>query len=204
MPIAEDTGLILPLSNWVLQAACRAARAWPEHLQLAVHLSACEFQRGQLVARIRSVLAQSGLAPSRLLLEVADKALLDDGRPVQDIMGGLKALGVQLVLDDFGSGCSALQDLRTYPLDCLKIDSGLVAGLGRSPAGRSIVQAIVDLGHALSLKVLAEGVDTPEQFAALRDIRCDEVQGRYLSPPLDGDALLQLCAQAPRAGSSMS
>lgn len=204
MPIAEDTGLILPLSNWVLHAACRAARGWPEHLQLAVNLSACEFQRGQLVARIRSVLGQSGLAPSRLVLEVADKTLLDDGRQVQDIMGGLKALGVQLLLDDFGSGCSALQDLRTYPLDGLKIDSGLVAGLGCSPAGRSIVQAIVDLGHALGLKVLAEGVDTPEQFAALRDIRCDEVQGRHLSPPLDADALLQLCAQAPRAGSSMS
>ncbi|MCO7613480.1 EAL domain-containing protein [Pseudomonas chlororaphis] len=202
MPIAEDTGLILPLSNWVLHAACRVAQGWPEPLQLAVSLSACEFQRGQMVARIRSVLGQSGLAPSRLVLEVSDKALLDDGRQVQDIMDGLKALGVQLLLDDFGSGCSALQHLRTYPLDGLKIDSSLVAGLGRSPAGRSIVQAIVDLGHALNLKVLAEGVETPEQFAALRDMRCDEVQGRYLSPPLDRDAMLQLAVQARRADRS--
>ncbi|MFJ7142670.1 EAL domain-containing protein [Pseudomonas protegens] len=195
MPIAEDTGLILPLSNWVLHAACHAARTWPERLLLAVNLSATEFQRGQLVARIRSVLGQSGLAPERLLLEVTDKALLEDSRQVQEIMLGLKALGVQLLMDDFGSGYSALQYLRTFPLDGLKIDSSLVAGLGGNQGGHSIVRAIVDLGHALSLKVIAKGVETPEQFAALCDIQCDEVQGLHLSPPLDNDTLLRLCAR---------
>lgn len=199
LPIAEDTGLILPLSNWVLHAACRAARAWPERLLLAVNLSAAEFQRGQLVARIRTVLGQSGLAPSRLVLEMTDKALLDDGRQVLEIMQGLKALGVQLLMDDFGSGYSALQYLRTFPLDGLKIDSSLVAGLGGNQAGHSIVQAIVDLGHALSLKVIAEGVESPEQYQALQDIQCDQAQGPHLSPPLDSDAWVRLCTELSQA-----
>ncbi|MDF4206352.1 EAL domain-containing protein [Pseudomonas protegens] len=199
VPIAEDTGLILPLSNWVLHAACRAARAWPEGRLLAVKLSPAEFLRGQLVARIAAVLKQSGLEPSRLELEMTDKVLLDDSRHVLTIMQGLKALGVQLLIDDFGTGYSALQCLQTFPLDGLKIDSSFIARLNHNDAGRSIVEAIVDLGHALSLRVVAEGVQAAEQFGVLRDIQCDEVQGPHLSPPLDQEALLKLYGEAARA-----
>ncbi|MBP5106311.1 EAL domain-containing protein, partial [Pseudomonas protegens] len=199
VPIAEDTGLILPLSNWVLHAACRAARAWPEGRLLAVKLSPAEFLRGQLVARIAAVLKQSGLEPSRLELEMNDKVLLDDSRHVLTIMQGLKALGVQLLIDDFGTGYSALQYLQTFPLDGLKIDSSFIARLNHNDAGRSVGEAIVDLGQSFSWRVGAEGVQAAEQFGVLRDIQCDEVQGPHLSPPLDQEALLKLYGEAARA-----
>ncbi|WP_025128296.1 EAL domain-containing protein [Pseudomonas sp. PH1b] len=202
-PLAEDTGLILPLSNWVLHAACRAARTWPERLLVAVNLSPTEFQRGQLVAQVRTVLGQSGIDPSRLELDMTDKALLDNSQQVLGIMQGLKALGVRLLLDDFGTGHSALQYLQTFPLDGLKIDSSFVAGLSQDETARSIVEAIIDLGHALSLRVIAEGVETPEQLKVLRDIRCDEAQGPHLSPPLDSAALLALCDAGARASRSI-
>ncbi|KAF0866843.1 EAL domain-containing protein [Pseudomonas sp. LD120] len=204
LPIAEDTGLILPLSNWVLQAACRAARAWPERLLLAVKLAPAEFQRGQLLARTAAVLKQSGFEPSRLELQMTDKVLLDDSRHVLTIMQGLKSLGVQLLIDDFGTGYSALQYLQTFPLDGLKIDSSFVARLHHNDAGRSIVEAIVSLGHALALRVVAEEVETPEQLRVLRDIHCDEVQGAYLGSPLDQEALLALFGEASRASRSIT
>ncbi len=128
---------------------------------------------------------------------MTDKVLLDDSRHVLTIMQGLKALGVQLLIDDFGTGYSALQCLQTFPLDGLKIDSSFIARLNHNDAGRSIVEAIVDLGHALSLRVVAEGVQAAEQFGVLRDIQCDEVQGPHLSPPLDQEALLKLYGEAP-------
>jgi len=130
---------------------------------------------------------------------MTDKVLLDDSRHVLTLMQGLKALGVQLLIDDFGTGYSALHYLQTFPLDGLKIDSSFVARLHHNDAGRSIVEAIVSLGHALALRVVAEGVHTPEQLRALRDIQCDEVQGAHLGPPLDQEALLALYGEAARA-----
>ncbi|NBF11697.1 bifunctional diguanylate cyclase/phosphodiesterase [Pseudomonas sp. Fl4BN1] len=202
VPIAEDSGLILPLSDWVLHAACRAARSWPGHLLLAVKLSSSEFQRGQLVARINGALIRSGLEPSRLELEVTDKMLFDDSRQVLTSMQGLKALGVRLLMDDFGTGYSALQFLQSFPLDGLKIDHSLVARMHGNDTGRSIVQAIVDLAHALSLRVVAEGVETTEQLKLLHAIQCDEVQGSHLGPPLETAGLLALCAEAAQAAGS--
>lgn len=197
VPIAEDSGLILPLSNWVLQAACQAALDWPQELPVAVKVSSAEFQRARLVARVKAALEHSGLAAGRLELELSDKLLLDDRRQVLDIMRGLKTLGVGLLMDDFGTGYWALQHLQSLPLDGLKIDRSFVAGLAGNAAGRSIVQAIVDLGHALSLRVVAEGVQDQQQFQALRDIGCDEVQGLYLAGPLLNQNLLDLFAGLP-------
>lgn len=197
VPIAEDSGLILPLSNWVLHAACKTAQAWPEPLRIAVKVSASEFQRAKLVPRIKAVLEHSGLAPERLELEMTDKLLLDDRRQVLEVMRGLKALGVNLLMDDFGSGHWALQHLQNLPLDGLKVDRSFVAALVDNPAGRSIVQAVIDLGHALSLRVIAEGVASAEQFEILRQVRCDEVQGPFLAGPLAAEGLSTLFAELP-------
>ncbi|QQZ44492.1 EAL domain-containing protein [Pseudomonas sp. SK3(2021)] len=192
IPIAEETGLILPLSNWVLHTACRAAASWPDDVVVSVNLSPTEFQRGHLVARVKAALAESGLAPARLELELTESVMLDDAQGALNIMQGLKALGVRLLMDDFGTGYSSLSYLRSFPFDGLKIDRSFVGGLTAGGGDRSIIQAIVGLGRALSLTVTAEGVETPDQLSALNDVQCDEAQGFYLSEPMDAQAIAQL------------
>lgn len=192
IPIAEDTGLILPLSNWVLHTACMAASTWPEQFFVSVNLSPTEFQRGHLVARVQAVLADTGLNPARLELELTENVMLDDAKGALNIMRGLKALGVRLAMDDFGTGYSSLSYLRSFPFDGLKIDRSFVCGLTASGDDQSIIQAIVGLGRALSLTVTAEGVETMEQLQALQQARCDEVQGYFFSKPMDARAIGEL------------
>jgi diguanylate cyclase (GGDEF)-like protein/PAS domain S-box-containing protein len=192
IPIAEDTGLILPLSNWVLHTACMAASTWPEQFFVSVNLSPTEFQRGHLVARVQAVLSDTGLNPARLELELNENVMLDDAKGALNIMRGLKALGVRLAMDDFGTGYSSLSYLRSFPFDGLKIDRSFVSGLTASGDDQSIIQAIVGLGRALSLTVTAEGVETMEQLQALQQARCDEVQGYFFSKPMDARAIGEL------------
>jgi len=192
IPIAEETGLILPLSNWVLHAACKAAALWPDDVMISVNLSSTEFQRGHLVARVKSVLADTGLNPVRLELELTESVMLNDEKMALSIMQGLKALGVRLLMDDFGTGYSSLSYLRSFPFDGLKIDRSFVGGLTASGGDQSIIQAIVGLGRALSLTVTAEGVETDDQLKALKDVHCDEAQGFYLSQPMDAQAISDL------------
>jgi diguanylate cyclase (GGDEF)-like protein len=189
IPIAQDTGLILPLSNWVLHTACIAASTWPEQFFVSVNLSPTEFQRGHLVARVQAVLSDTGLSPARLELELTENVMLDDAKGALNIMRGLKALGVRLAMDDFGTGYSSLSYLRSFPFDGLKIDRSFVCGLTASGDDQSIIQAIVGLGRALSLTVTAEGVETMEQLQALQQARCDEVQGYFFSKPMDARAV---------------
>ena len=197
IPIAEETGLILPLSHWVLHTACKAASSWPEDTMISVNLSSTEFQRGQLVARVKSVLADTGLNPARLELELTESVMLNDEKVALGIMLGLKALGVRLVMDDFGTGYSSLSYLRSFPFDGLKIDRSFVGGLTASGGDQSIIQAIVGLGRALSLTVTAEGVETDDQLKALKDVQCDEAQGFYLSQPMDAKAISELIGNRP-------
>ncbi|VVN91285.1 EAL domain-containing protein [Pseudomonas fluorescens] len=192
IPIAEDTGLILPLSNWVLHTACMAASTWPEEFFVSVNLSPTEFQRGQLVSRVQAVLADTGLSPARLELELTENVMLEDAKGALLIMTDLKALGVRLSMDDFGTGYSSLSYLRSFPFDGLKIDRSFVSGLTASSDDQSIIQAIVGLGRALSLTVTAEGVETIEQLEVLQDAQCDEVQGYFLSKPMDALAIGEL------------
>lgn len=203
--IAEETGLILPLSNWVLQHACEAAASWPEEVMISVNLSPTEFQRGHLVARVKAVLAETGLNPARLELELTESVMLDDAQGALVIMQGLKALGVRLLMDDFGTGYSSLSYLRSFPFDGLKIDRSFVGGLTASGGDHSIIQAIVGLGRALSLTVTAEGVETIDQLQALGAIRCDEAQGFYLNQPMDAQAIKALLgARDPAADTTPS
>ncbi|WP_268800122.1 bifunctional diguanylate cyclase/phosphodiesterase [Pseudomonas huanghezhanensis] len=185
IPVAEETGLILPLSNWVLNAACESAAGWPKSLFVSVNLSSIEFQRGNLVERIQQALADTRLEASRLELEITESVMLDDAVVALDIMRALKSLGVRLSMDDFGTGYSSLSYLRSFPFDGLKIDRSFVNRLSESESDQSIIQAIVGLGRALSLTVTAEGIETQAQLELLRAVNCDEGQGFLLSRPLD-------------------
>ncbi|MBA1200798.1 EAL domain-containing protein [Pseudomonas capeferrum] len=192
IPIAEDTGLIASLSDWVLDAACKTAADWPEELFVSVNLSSKEFQSTQLIERIERVLAVSRLQPARLELELTESVMVEDATSALSIMRSLKALGVKLAMDDFGTGYSSLSYLRSFPFDGLKIDRSFVSRLGESEDDKAIIQAIVGLGRALSLTVTAEGIETPEHLALLKAVTCDEGQGYHLSRPMDAVAFNQM------------
>ncbi|MET1080280.1 MAG: EAL domain-containing protein [Pseudomonas sp.] len=182
--LAEDTGLIVPLGAWVLREACAAAQAWAQPILVSVNLSPVQFSRGRLVDLVQEVLRETGLAASRLELEITESVMLNDAEGALLTLKALKTLGVRLSMDDFGTGYSSLSYLRAYPFDGLKIDRSFIAALDGAQHSHAIVQAIVGLGKALAMTVTAEGVETAEQLALLRDEGCDEVQGYYLSRPL--------------------
>ncbi len=187
--IAESTGLIIPLSAWVLRAACREALSWSEALIVSVNLSPVEFRGGQLVAQIRSALEETGLPPGRLELELTESVMLEDAEGALVLMQELKGLGVRLSMDDFGTGYSSLSYLRAFPFDGLKIDRSFMTDLHAADDSKAIIQAIIGLGHALSLTVTAEGVETQEQLELLRQYGCDEAQGYLLNRPMPPEEL---------------
>jgi diguanylate cyclase (GGDEF)-like protein/PAS domain S-box-containing protein len=200
IPIAEETGLIVSLSDWVLHTACTSAMGWPKDVFVSVNLSPTEFQRGHLVKRIEQALASTGFDPARLELELTESVMLDDAAGALEVMRALKGLGVRLAMDDFGTGYSSLSYLRSFPFDGLKIDRSFVNRLGESEDDRSIIQAIVGLGRALSLTVTAEGIETAEQLELLSAVSCDEGQGYFLSRPLDTEgfnALIEMRTARP-------
>lgn len=194
--IAERTGLIVPLSSWVLQAACTEAMSWSEELIVSVNLSAVEFQRGHLVARVQRVLEATGLPPSRLELELTESVLLEDAESALVIMQALKDLGVRLSMDDFGTGYSSLGYLRAFPFDGLKIDRSFMSDLDDCENSQAIIKAIIGLGRALSLTVTAEGVESQAQLDILQQFDCEEAQGYFLDRPMQPallrDALARL------------
>lgn len=188
IPIAEETGLIIGLSNWVLENTCRYAAQWPDSLFVSINLSPVEFKRGNLVERVRKALDDAGLDPARVELEITESVMLDDAAGALEVMMQLKALGVRISMDDFGTGYSSLSYLRTFPFDGLKIDRSFVNRMVESEDDKSIIRAIVGLGRALSLTVTAEGIETDEHLEVLKAVACDEGQGYYLSRPLQVDA----------------
>jgi len=205
IPIAEETGLILALSNWVLETALRYAASWPDHLFVSVNLSPSEFKRGNLVERVQRALLQSGVEPSRVELEITESVMLEDAPGALEIMRTLKRLGIRIAMDDFGTGYSSLSYLRTFPFDGLKIDRSFLNRLGANDEDRSVIEAIIGLGHALSLTVTAEGIESQEHLKFLKSALCDEGQGYFLSRPLDIDgfcALLRVTVSAVTPGIS--
>jgi len=197
--IAEESGLIVALSDWVLEAACRHAVRWPEHLFVSINLSPVEFKRGYLVMRVRDALGASAIDPRRVELEITESAMLEDADSALEMMNGLKALGVRIAMDDFGTGYSSLSYLHKFPFDGLKVDRSFVNRLQDSADDKAIIQAIVDLGRALSLTVTAEGIETAEHLALLQAVRCDEGQGYFLSRPIRGSDFDALVAGSPVA-----
>ncbi len=198
--LAEDTGLIIPLGEWVLRAACSQAIAWQRlapgapPLTINVNLSAHQLRHPELVASVRRILADTGLAPAALCLEITESAALDVGEASVAALRALKELGVRLALDDFGTGYSALGYLPRLAVDTLKVDRAFIADADRDPRILSIVRAIAAMAHALGMDVTAEGIETVRQLAAVRAVRCDWGQGYYFSRPVSAaevTALLQ-------------
>jgi len=183
VPLTEETGLIRPIGEWVLRRACADAAGWPEHVKVAVNLSPVQFARGDLLGEVERALSISGLAPGRLELEITESVLLADSEATLVTLHRLRGLGVRISMDDFGTGYSSLSYLRRFPFDKIKIDQSFVRNLDREKGSVEIVRAVVGLGKALDMKVLAEGVETEGQRAILQLEGCDELQGYLFSKP---------------------
>ena len=195
IPIAEETGLIVPIGEWVLRTACLTAAKWPDGVRIAVNLSPVQFRARGLVAMVTSALAAAGLDPKRLELEVTETALLEDDEANVAILHQLRKLGIRVSLDDFGVGYSALGYLRKFPFDMIKIDRSFVGTLGVSHESAAIVRTIASLGANLGVETTAEGVETAEQLELVREAGCTAVQGFYFSKPCSAADVSRLIEQ---------
>jgi len=188
IPVAEETGLIFLLGEWVLRTACRQARLWHDqgfpNLSISVNLSAKQFQDENLVLLVKRSLKESGLPPKDLNLEITEHIVMIDTQISGRIMSELKKMGIKISMDDFGTGYSSLRYLKRFPLVELKIDKSFIRDLPDHPDDVTIVKAILSLAHSLNLRVVAEGVESVQQFRFMRSHGCDEIQGYLYSPPL--------------------
>src|SRR3984957_10837007 len=184
IPLAEESGLIFEMGQWILREACREAASWPVPMQVAVNLSPAQFMHGDVVSLVHSILLETGLAPGRLELEITEGVLIEDFDRGLALLRRLKGLGVRISMDDFGSGYSSLSYLQAFPFDKIKIDRAFVMNLGRNPQSAAIVRAVIGLGHGLEMSIVAEGVETQEQLGFLAEVGCDAVQGYFIGKPL--------------------
>jgi diguanylate cyclase (GGDEF)-like protein/PAS domain S-box-containing protein len=187
IPLAEESGLIFEMGQWILREACREAASWPMPLQVAVNLSPAQFMHGDVVSLVHSILLETGLSPGRLELEITEGVLIEDFDRGLALLRRLKGLGVRISMDDFGSGYSSLSYLQAFPFDKIKIDRAFVMNLGRNPQSAAIVRAVIGLGHGLEMSIVAEGVETQEQLSFLAEQGCDAVQGYFIGKPLPID-----------------
>jgi diguanylate cyclase (GGDEF)-like protein len=195
IPVAEESGLMVPIGAWVLETACKAAASWKSPVKVAVNLSPVQFQQGDVVAAVEEALLVSGLDPQRLELEVTESLWLRDTDRTLDQLHRLRALGVAIALDDFGTGYSSLTYLWKFPFNKVKIDRSFVTDMMRQPKAAAIVNTIIALSRVLNLTVTAEGVEVPAQAQALSDAGCDEVQGFLFGRPLTFAAASALAAE---------
>ncbi len=200
IPIAEESGLIIPIGEWILHEACREAASWPEPLKIAVNISPVQFRSGDLPRLVHSTLLATGLAPSRLELEVTEGILVDDFSRAVSILNKLKALGVQIAMDDFGSGYSSLSYLHSFPFDKIKIDRVFVNDLEHNRHSMAVVRAVIGLGQSLNVPILAEGVETEPQHAFLVREGCDELQGYLTGRPLPIEDYAELVGRSTAKG----
>jgi len=203
IPLSEDTGVIVPLGDWVLRTACRQSRLWESQglgsIPVAVNISSRQFQQKNLGRVVSEALHESGLAPELLELELTESVLMRDAEGAAGILRDLRTRGVRISVDDFGAGYSSLSKLRLFPIHALKIDKSFVKHCTTDPDDAAIVAAIISMAHSLKLTVTAEGVETPEQLALLRLDGCDTAQGFLFSQAVDADALAEILERA-RAG----
>ena len=209
--LAEESGLIVALGEWVVRTACRQAQAWAaaglDALTVSVNVSARQFEEARLVERIAGALHDSGLPPSALELEVTESLLMRDLSGAVDRMRELKAMGVSLSIDDFGTGYSSLSALKSFPIGTLKIDKSFVRDLAHDADDQAIALAVISLGHRLGLRVIAEGVETEEQRDFLRAHGCDEMQGYLFSPPVPPERIAEMLSaqrRQPRAHAALA
>jgi EAL domain-containing protein (putative c-di-GMP-specific phosphodiesterase class I) len=199
IPMAEETGLIVPIGDWVLREACRRTKAWHDAglppIAVSVNVSARQFKERNLVTRVASALKESGLDAKYLELEVTESLIMQDVELAVATMRELRGLGVQLSIDDFGTGYSSLSALKSFPVSRLKIDKSFIDGLLADERDRAVASAVISLGKSLNLRVIAEGVEVEAQAALLRNINCDEMQGYLFSKPLPAQGIEELLSR---------
>lgn len=196
IPLAEDTGLIVPIGQWVMRQACRQNKLWQEQgfapIQMAVNICARQFHDHDLAQTVIHILDETNLAPQHLELELTESSIMQNAELAANVLSRLKGMGVNISIDDFGTGFSSLASLKRLPIDALKIDKSFVSDVTTDPDDAALVMAIITLAHNLRLKVIAEGVETEEQLTFLHLLRCDEIQGFLFSKPLPAEALESL------------
>ncbi len=201
IPLAEETGLIVPLGRWVLEKALRQAAAWESitegspPLTIAVNVSAVQLGAPSLIPDVQNALRRSGIDPAHVVLEITESSLIDSGPRTLDALRAVKELGVRLAIDDFGTGYASLAYLQSMPVDILKVDKSFVASSGDGGRGRELLEAIVKIGRVLSLVTVAEGVEQPSQLTTVKDVGCDLVQGFLLGRPLPNEEAQRLVAE---------
>jgi diguanylate cyclase (GGDEF)-like protein len=199
IPLADETGLIIEIGEWVLRQACLQAKSWHDMglhpMSISVNVSAVQLGQPQLLNHVASVLSKTGLDPACLELEITESVLMQDAEASINMLRALKEMGIKISVDDFGTGYSSLSYLKRFPIDILKIDKSFTRDIAVDMDNSAIVTAIAALARSLNLSVLAEGVETREQLNFLRKEKCDRVQGYYFSRPVNPEALLALMAQ---------
>ena len=199
IPLAEESGLIVPIGEWVLRQACKDAASWPANISVAVNLSPLQFRSQTLAHMVVSALDDAGLPASRLELEITESVLLTDNDTVLTTLHHIRSLGVRIAMDDFGTGYSSLSYLRLFPFDKIKIDQSFIRELGNSKDCAAIVKAVVDLGASLGITTTAEGVETSDQLSRVREQGCSEIQGYLFGKPLPLSSVHELLERLPGA-----
>jgi diguanylate cyclase (GGDEF)-like protein len=200
--IAEDTGLIVPLGEWVLEEACRQVVAWDvqgTRLSVSVNVSGVQITQPDVVSRVAAVLDRTGVDPSRVALEMTESVLMRDAEETLSVLRALKDLGVRLHVDDFGTGYSSLSYLKRFPVDAVKVDRSFVDGLANDPEDIAIVEAIISLAHTLGIEVIAEGVESLPQLQALQAMGCESAQGYLFSRPVPAQDVARTLVEIPAA-----
>jgi EAL domain-containing protein (putative c-di-GMP-specific phosphodiesterase class I) len=199
IPIAEETGAILEIGDWVIRNACREAASWEKPLTVAVNVSAVQLYNPDFVQQLHQTLLETGLSPKRLEIEITETALVRDFNRALTALRQAKALGVRIAMDDFGTGYSSLSNLRAFPFDKIKIDGSFIKSVNSNEQAATIVRAVLGLGRGLGLPVLAEGVETEAELQFLRNEKCDEVQGYLLGRPAAIGSFRHLTHNEPAA-----
>jgi len=194
IPLAEESGLILPIGDWVLNEALQTLKRWRSHglneISIGINVSVLQLLRGNLPETLRTLIQDLGVPGNRIELEVTESMVMQNAEQTTHVLNELRKLGISLAIDDFGTGYSSLVYLKRLPIDTLKIDKEFIGDLTRDPDDEGITATVFTMGHSLGLNVLAEGVESEQQLSYLREQGCDEIQGYWLSPPLDAHRCL--------------
>src|SRR4051812_440085 len=197
IPLAEETGLVIPLGEWVLRTACAEVALWPEHIKVSVNVSPVQFKGGNFVQMVIDALETSGLPARRLELEITEAVLIGDDETAVSVLHQLRNLGVRIALDDFGTGYSSLSYLQRFPFDKVKIDRSFVKDVEKTNGSLAIVQAVISIAKSREMTTTAEGVETNNQIEMLRALGCNEMQGFLFSPALPQEDFLRLMLAYP-------